>query len=164
MDKRADSDQMFRWLLASFAAMLTTVLLAWLGANSTTAGMVFLVLVVWSASKAGIALSLYTTALCAISFDFFFLPPVHTFRLVGAQAWVAMASFAAGSVVVSRLAERARRQTLEAEQRQADVGRLYTLSQEMMFFEDAARLVRDLPGLIQRIFELDGCRSLRSRS
>ncbi len=155
MDKRADSDQMFRWLLASFAAMLTTVLLAWLGANSTTAGMVFLVLVVWSASKAGIALSLYTTALCAISFDFFFLPPVHTFRLVGAQAWVAMASFAAGSVVVSRLAERARRQTLEAEQRQADVGRLYTLSQEMMFFEDAARLVRDLPGLIQRIFELD---------
>ena len=156
MDKRADSEQMLRWLLASFAAMLTTVVLASLGANSTTAGMVFLVLVVWSASKAGIVLSLYTTALCAISFDFFFLPPVHTFRLVGAQAWVAMASFAAGSVVVSRLAERARRQTLEAEQRQADVGRLYTLSQEMMFFEDAARLVRDLPGLIQRIFALDG--------
>src|SRR5579863_2523958 len=156
MDKRADSEEMLRWLLASFAAMLTTVVLASLGANSTTAGMVFLVLVVWSASKAGIALSLYTTALCAISFDFFFLPPVHTFRLVGAQAWVAMASFAAGSVVVSRLAERARRQTIEAEQRQADVGRLYTLSQEMMFFEDAARLVRDLPGLIQRIFALDG--------
>lgn len=155
MNKRADYEQMLRWLLASFAAMLTTVLLAWLGANSTTAGMVFLVLVVWSASKEGIALSLYTTALCALSFDFFFLPPVHTFRLVGAQAWVAMASFAAGSVLVSRLAERARRQTLEAEQRQADVGRLYTLSQEMMFFEDAARLVRDLPGLIQRIFALD---------
>ena len=155
MNKNADSEQMLRWLLASFAAMLTTVVLAWLGANSTTAGMVFLVLVVWSASKAGIALSLYTTALCAISFDFFFLPPVHTFRLVGAQAWIAMASFAIGSAVVSRLSERARRQTLEAEQRQADVGRLYTLSQEMMFIEDASRLVRDLPGLIQRIFALD---------
>ncbi|MGH9562158.1 MAG: sensor histidine kinase [Terracidiphilus sp.] len=155
MDKPADSDQMFRWLLASFAVMLTTVLLAWMGANSTSAGMVFLVLVVWSASKAGIALSLYTTALCALSFDFFFLPPAHTLRLAGAQAWVAMASFAAGSVVVSRLAEQARRQTIEAEQRQADVGRLYTLSQEMMFFEDAARLVRDLPALIQRIFALD---------
>ncbi len=156
MNKRAESEQMLRWLLASFAAMLTTVLLAWLGANSTTAGMVFLILVVWSASQAGIALSLYMAALCAISFDYFFLPPVHTFRLAGPQAWVAMASFAIGSVVVSRLAERARQQTIEAEQRQADVGRLYSLSQEMMFFEDAARLIRNLPGLIQRIFELEG--------
>jgi two-component system sensor histidine kinase KdpD len=156
MRLRAYSGQVLRWLLASGAAALTTFLLAWLGVNSTTAGMVFLVLVVWSASLAGIALSLYSTALCALSFDYFFLPPVHTFQLMGAQAWVAMLSFAAGSLIVSRLAERARQQTLEAEQRQADVGRLYSLSQEMMLFEDADRLIRSLPGLIGRIFALDG--------
>lgn len=156
MRLRAYYGQVLRWLLASGAAALTTFLLAWLHTNSTTAGMVFLVLVVWSASLAGIALSLYMTALCALSFDYFFLPPVHTFQLVGAQAWVAMLSFATGSLIVSRLAERARRQTLEAEQRQTDVGRLYSLSQEMMLFEDADRLIRSLPGLIDRIFALDG--------
>jgi two-component system sensor histidine kinase KdpD len=156
MHVRAYSGHILRWFLATAAAMFTTFLLVWLGANSTTAGMVFLVLVVWSASQAGIVLSLYMAALCAVSFDYYFLPPLHTFRLVGAQAWVAMTSFALGCVVVSRLAERARNQAMQAVQRQADVGRLYALSQEMMLFEDADRLVRDLPGLIDRIFALDG--------
>jgi len=156
MRVRVYSGQLLRWLLATATAILTTYLLVWLGANSTTAGMVFLVLVVWSASLAGIALSLYMAALCAIFFDYYFLPPAHTFYLAGAQAWVAMTSFALGCLVVSRLAERARRQAFEAEHRQADVGRLYALSQEMMLFEDAERLIRNLPGLIDRIFALDG--------
>lgn len=156
MRVRAYSGHILRWFLATAAATFTTFLLVWLGANSTTAGMVFLVLVVWSASQAGIALSLYMATLCALFFDYFFLPPAHTLRLVGAQAWVAMISFALGCVVVSRLAQRAREQTMQAEQRQVDVGRLYALSQEMMLFEDADRLIRDLPGLINRIFALDG--------
>ena len=156
MRVRAYSGHILRWFLATAAAMFTTFVLVWLGVNSTTAGMVFLVLVVWSASRAGIVLSLYMAALCALSFDYFFLPPIHTFRLVGAQAWVEMISFALGCVVVSRLAERARQQALRAEQRQADVGRLYALSQEMMLFDDADKLIRDLPGLIDRIFALDG--------
>jgi two-component system sensor histidine kinase KdpD len=156
MQARAYSGQILRWFLATAMAMFTTFMLVWLGANSTTAGMVFLVLVVWSASQAGIALSLYMAALCALSFDYYFLPPERTLRLVGAQAWVEMISFALGCVVVSRLAERARTQALRAEQRQVDVGRLYALSQEMMLFEDADRLIHDLPGLIDRIFALDG--------
>ena len=156
MDVRARSGQVLRWFVATAVATFTTFLLVWLGANSTTAGMVFLVLVVWSASQAGIALSLYMAALCALSFDYYFLPPVRTLWLVGAQAWVEMISFALGCVVVGRLAERARTQALQAEQRQADVGRLYALSQEMMLFEDAVRLIHDLPALIDRIFALQG--------
>jgi len=144
-----------RWLAATAAAALTTFLLAWLGANSTTAGMVYLVLVVWLATQCGAVLSIYIAALSAVCFDYFFLPPIHTFWLVGAQAWVAMFAFLASSLVVSRLAERARRQAAQAEQRQADVGRLYTLSQEMMLFEDAERLLRDLPAAIGRIFSLE---------
>jgi two-component system sensor histidine kinase KdpD len=156
MPLRAYSGHILRWFLTTAAATLTTFLLVWLGVNSTTAGMVFLVLVVWSASQAGIALSLYMAALCALFFDYFFLPPVHTFQLVGAQAWVEMISFALSCVVVSRLAERARQQAIQAEQRQVDVERLYALSQEMMLSEDAERLIRNLPGLIDRIFALDG--------
>jgi two-component system sensor histidine kinase KdpD len=156
MQVRTYSGHVLRWFLATAAAMFTTFLLVWLHSNSTTAGMVFLVLVVWSASRAGIVLSLYMAALCALSFDYYFLPPDRTLRLIGAQAWVEMISFALGCVVVSRLAERARQQTLRAEQRQADVGRLYALSQEMMLFEDADKLIRDLPSLIDRIFALEG--------
>ncbi len=81
---------------------------------------------------------------------------MHTLRLAGAQAWVAMVSFALSCAVVSRLSERARQKAIQAEQRQADVGKLYALSQEMMLFEDADGLLRDLPGAIERIFALEG--------
>ncbi|MGB8028734.1 MAG: ATP-binding protein [Terracidiphilus sp.] len=156
MGAPAYARQALRWFAATSTAALTTLVLTWLGANSTTAGMVFLVLVVWWATQAGIVLSIYTALLCAVCFDYFFLPPVHTLRLEGAQAWVVMVSFALSCLVVSRLAERARKQTIRAQQREEDVGKLYALSQEMMLFEDADRLLHDLPGAIDRIFALEG--------
>jgi two-component system sensor histidine kinase KdpD len=117
--------------------------------------MVFLLVVVWTATQAGIFISLYSAVLCALSFDYFFLPPIHTMTLAGPQEWVSMVTFAASSLMASRVAERARRQAWQAEQRREEVERLYTLSQEMMLHEEAAGLIRDLPRLIQRIFALD---------
>ena len=64
-------------------------------------------------------------------------------------------AFVASCVVVSRVAERARRQTLRPSSGSDDVERLYALSQEMMLYEDADRLIRDLPRLIDRIFALE---------
>jgi two-component system sensor histidine kinase KdpD len=151
-----DSRGIVHWFIGALMATVTTATLVWLGADSTAAGMVFLVLVVWSATQAGIWLALFVAVLCALSFDYFFLIPYHTLRLAGAQQWVAMFSFVASCLVVGRVAERARRQTSQAEQRREDVERLYELSQEMMLHEDAAGLIHDLPRLIDRIFALDG--------
>jgi two-component system sensor histidine kinase KdpD len=156
MNPLANQHPALRWLAATLMAALAAALLVGLGANSTTAGMAFLVLVVWFAAQAGIWLALYVALLCALSFDYFFLPPVGTLRLDGIQAWVAMISFLLSCVVMGRVAERARRQARQADERRADVERLYELSQEMMLQEDAAGLIRDLPLLIARIFALDG--------
>jgi two-component system sensor histidine kinase KdpD len=117
--------------------------------------MVFLLIVVWTATQAGIIISLYSALLCAFFFDFFFLEPIHTFTLAGPQEWVSLITFAASSLVAGRVAEHARRQARHAEQRREDVERLYTLSQEMMLCEEASGLIRDLPRLIQRIFVLE---------
>jgi len=152
----ADSRGIIHWFVGALLAMGTTLGLVWLGADATTAGMVFLVLVVWSSTQAGRWLALFVAVLCALSFDYFFLPPLHTLRLEGAEQWVMMFSFVASCLVVGRVAEQARRQTLQAEQRREDVERLYELSQEMMLHEDAAGLINDLPRVIDRIFALDG--------
>jgi two-component system sensor histidine kinase KdpD len=152
----SDSRGMFHWFMGTLIVAATTALLVWLGANSATAGMVFLVLVVWVSAQAGIWLSLYITALCALCFDFFFLLPYHTFRLEGAQQWVAMIAFLLSCLVVSSVAERARSQARQAVARREDVEQLYELSQEMMLQEDASGLIRDLPRMIARIFALDG--------
>jgi len=143
------------WLLAMLLAAATTALLVGFHADAITAAMVYLVLVVWSGTQSGIAPSLFISILCALSFDFFFLLPYHTFVLAGVPEWVAMGSFVASSLAAGRVAEKARQQTSKAEQRREDVERLYTLSQEMMLHEDSAGLMRDLPDLIRRIFVLD---------
>ena len=119
--------------------MLTTVGLAVTGARATTAGMVFLVVVVVTATQAGLVISLYSALLCALSFDYFFLPPIHTFTLAGPQEWVSIITFAVSSLVAGRVAERARKQKTQAEQRREDVERLYLLSQEMMLHEDCGQ-------------------------
>jgi two-component system sensor histidine kinase KdpD len=152
----SDSRGIVHWLVATAISTLTTLVLALADANSTTAGMVFLVLVVWSATQAGLALSLYIALLCALCFDFFFLLPYHTFWLAGPQQWVDMFAYVASCLVVSRVAETARRQTRQAEQRRKDVERLYELSQELMIHEEADELIRELPRIIDRIFSLDG--------
>ena len=143
-----------QWLGATLAAALTTVGLGLAHAHPTTAGMVFLVVVVVTATQAGLVISLYSALLCAIAFDYFFLPPFHTFILAGPQEWVAMFTFAISSLVAGRVAERARRQKHEAEQRREDVERLFQISQEMILHQDAADLIRDLPDLLKRIFLL----------
>ena len=139
---------------STLVVALATLLLAWARANETAAGLVFLTIVVWSATRTGIRRSIYVALLCVVSFDYFFLVPVHTFRLAGLQEWVEMLSFAVSCVIVSRLAERASIQTQKAEQRREDVERLYTLSQEMMLHEDTSRFIEDLPRMIERSFGL----------
>lgn len=156
MEKSLDPRMVSRWFSGLLTVALATLLLVWLGANATAAGLIFLMLVVVAATMAGEWLSLVIAILCAVSFDYFFLLPLHSFQIAGAQQWVAMLTFIASCIVVSRVAERARRQTRHAEQRREDVERLYALSQEMMLHEDAAGLTRDLPHLIDRVFALDG--------
>jgi two-component system, OmpR family, sensor histidine kinase KdpD len=154
MPSNVQTSKALQWLAVSATAAAATVLLVLLQANSTMAGMAYLVLVVLTATRATTALSLYMAALCTLTFEFFFLPPYRTFSLAGTEQWMAMLAFVASCVVVSRVAERARRQTQEARQRQADVERLYAMSQEMMLRGDAEELIRDLPRLLGSIFGL----------
>jgi two-component system, OmpR family, sensor histidine kinase KdpD len=155
MKIRLDSRTVLRALGATLAAIAITLTLDALGASSTTAGMTFLVIVVWTATRVGIRISLYVAVLCAILFEYYFLPPYHDLRIASGAEWVAVITFVASSIVAGRVSERARNQALEAEQRREEIDRLYTLSQDMMLREDTATLTRDLPGLLERIFGLE---------
>src|SRR5215469_9846076 len=86
--------QVVRVLASTLGVAVATVLLLWARVNETTAGLVFLTIVVWFATRAGIRLSLYVALLCVISFLYFFISPRRTFLLAGPQEWVEILSFA----------------------------------------------------------------------
>jgi two-component system, OmpR family, sensor histidine kinase KdpD len=155
MKFRLNSRTIVRALGATLTALAITLVLDSLGANSTTAGLTLLVIVVWTATRAGIRISLYVALLCAILFDYFFLPPYHDLRMASGTEWVAVTTFVISSIVAGRVSERALNQASHAEQRREEIDRLYTLSQDMMLREDAATLTQDLPALLEQIFALE---------
>jgi two-component system sensor histidine kinase KdpD len=122
--------------------------------DDSIVGLVFLTGVVVAASLVGVRLSLYVGFICALSFWYYFLPPHASFLLLGVQEWMELFSFIASALIVSRIADRARKQAQQADIRRADVERLYTLSQEMMLHDDAGLLMRDLPLMIGKTFGL----------
>jgi two-component system, OmpR family, sensor histidine kinase KdpD len=147
--------EILRWTLATAITALITTLLVLMHSDSATAGILYLVLIVWAATVAGRTVSVYLSVVASLLFDFFFLKPLHTFAVAGFQSWLAMVAFILSCVIVGRVAERARRQTRQAEQRREDVERLYSLSQEMMLHEDAAGLIREIPRLVEHNFVLN---------
>jgi two-component system sensor histidine kinase KdpD len=55
-----------------------------------------------------------------LAFNWFFLPPVHTFTLADSRNWFALAVYLVTASVVSGLAARARRRATDAEQREIE--------------------------------------------
>jgi two-component system, OmpR family, sensor histidine kinase KdpD len=144
-----------RVLGATAGVACVTALLTWAHIEIPVVALLYLTGVVWIATQTGIRLSLYVALLCALSFDYFFLPPTHSLRLAGVQEWIELLSFIASSVIVSRVANRARKQSIEAQTRREDVERLFNLSQEMLMHDDAGHFMSHLPQMVERSFALD---------
>src|SRR5215217_1039584 len=75
-----------------------------------TAPLVFIAPVIASAVHDGLGPSLLAAVLGTLAYNFFFLPPLHTFTIANPSNVVAFVVFGAVSVVTSSLAARARAQ------------------------------------------------------
>jgi two-component system sensor histidine kinase KdpD len=144
-----------RWLAATALSALLTALLLGSRANASTAAIVYLVQVVIFAALAGQVSSTYLAVVSAVLFDYYFTDPRHSLIMYNLQDWVSVVAYAGSCLVVGRVAERARRQTRDADRRREEVERLNALSQEMMLHDDAAGLVQQIPRLVEKNFALD---------
>jgi len=125
------------------------------GADATTAGMVFLVLVVWSSTQAGRWLALFVAVICALSFDYFFLPPFHTLRLAGGEQWWPW--FRCSELPGRRPGCRACRARRYKPNSGGRRGEALRAEQEMMLHE-TQRFDQRFAAVIDRIFALNGVR------
>lgn len=93
--------------------------------NSTTVALAFLLVVLFIATYCGSGPALLASVLAMLCFNYFFLPPLHTFTIADPQNWVALAAFLATAVTAGELSARAKHRAEESEMGRRENKRLY---------------------------------------
>ena len=121
------SDRRTSYFLATLGVAASTALMVPLRGriNSTTIGFAFLLVVLFSAIFWGSKPALLASVLGVLAFNFFFLPPFHTFTIADPQNWVALTAFFITALAVGQLSARAKHQANEAEAGRVEIRRLY---------------------------------------
>jgi len=93
--------------------------------SSTTVALAFLLIVLFAATRWGSRPAMVAALLGVACFNFFFLPPVHTFNIANPQNWVALTAFLITAITAGELSARAKRRAEEAEAGRREIERLY---------------------------------------
>ncbi len=122
-------------LAGSIAAVTLATLLVWAlkpFAPTVSLGVLYIFAVLPVAVAWGIAWSLPVALASMLAFNFFFLPPTHTFTLRDSENWFALAVYSVTAVVVSELAGRSRRRAADAEQREREASLLAQIAGHLL--------------------------------
>jgi len=116
-----------KYLWSLGAIVLVTVVLAPFrqSINSTTVAFALLLVVLFSATIFGSRPALLSSLVAGLVFNFFFLPPFHTFAIADPQNWIALFAFFSTAITVGELSGRARKRAEEAEQGKREIQSLY---------------------------------------
>ena len=106
------------------------------------------------ASRWGLTVATTTAVVATLAFNYYFLPPIHTFTIADPQNWIALLAFLASAIIASRLSERARREALNATRRRKEVERLYSLSQQLLATDNVMELLNSIPQYVRDAFGL----------
>ena len=98
--------------------------------NSTTVALALLLVVLFVAMAFGSKPALLASVLAMLGFNFFFLPPYHTFTIADPQNWIALTAFFITALAVGQLSARASRRAQEGEAGRVEIRRLYDELQE----------------------------------
>ena len=105
--------------------------------NPITVALALLLIVLFVATAWGPQPAILSSLLGAACFNFFFLPPLHTFIVADPQNWIALFAFLVTAVTVGQLSARAKKRTEEANLARQEIERLYKELQET--FEQASQ-------------------------
>ena len=151
--RRARSIRLLSECLAGCGALAILTYVGFvLGANSLTIGFLFISVVIALALRFGFWPASFTSVIAVASLDYYFLPPLHSFRITDPQNWVALGVFQLAAVTVSRLSAREIRHAREAAIQRKGMAQLYELSRCSLLLDMHMAPGPQLVVLIHRIF------------
>lgn len=155
--KRAVESQILRFAgAAAVVCLITAVYFYWLHVNPTTVGFSFLLAVLVISARWGLRCAIFMAVLATVAYNYFFLPPLLRVTIADPQNWVALFTFLFTAIVASQLAERARREAEESNQRRSEVERLYAFSQQLLVSENIFELLNLIPRYVVDSFGVAG--------
>ncbi len=136
---------------ASGVALLTYIGFA-IGLKMTAIGFLYLLLVVATALFFGVWQASLASCLSAACLDYFFTIPIFRFAIADPQDWIALGTFQATALVISRLSSKELHSTRLATQHRMEMEQLYELSRNSLLMDLHQPPGPQLAVLIQRIF------------
>ncbi|MCL4395390.1 MAG: sensor histidine kinase KdpD [Chloroflexi bacterium] len=103
--------------------------------------MIYLVGVIFIASRYGMGPSVLASVLSVLAFDFNFVPPFYTFAVSDTQYVVTFGVMLAVAIIISTLTVRIRQQADSAWERERRTAALYSMSRELASTSSTSRLV-----------------------
>jgi len=91
----------------------------------TEVALTLLLVVLFASTLFGSTSGLVASVAAIACFNFFFLPPFHTFNISGPENWIAFGTFIITALISGQLSGYARRRAEESEARQREIERLY---------------------------------------
>jgi two-component system sensor histidine kinase KdpD len=95
-------------------------------------GVLYVLAVLVVAVRWGLAFAIPVAFASMLAFNWFHLPPVHTFTLADSANWLALCVYVATAIVVSALAERVRNRAAQAEQRERESALLADIASALL--------------------------------
>ena len=116
-------------------------------------GVLFLLAVVPIAVVWGIPHAFAVSVTSMLAFNWFFLPPVHSFALRNSENWVALAVYLVTGIVVAELAARSRRRAAEAELRAQESAFIARVAARLL---ESGEVQRELRAIASQLAEVLG--------
>jgi two-component system sensor histidine kinase KdpD len=145
-----------RVVVGSIAASLLTFVAFRLHFNLSSATSVHLFLVATIALRWGFLEASIVSVLSVACLDYFFTQPLFEFYMSDTHDWVALATFEAAALLVSRLSTEASRHARESEAHRERIRKLYELSQSILVLDRTGVVEQQLADLIRSNLQVEG--------
>ena len=147
---------LYRIVMGSAAAILLTLSAFRLHFNLSSATSVHLFLVVVIALRWGFLEASIVSLVSVACLDFFFTEPLFAFSIADSHDWVALLTFEAAALLVSRLSNQASRHARDSEDHQKQLQKLYELSQHILLLDRTGIVEQQLADLIRSNLQVKG--------
>jgi two-component system sensor histidine kinase KdpD len=155
MDARSLSGTLRGYAAGPAAVALVTLIAYRLHLDLSASGSLYFLIVVMVSIAWGFWEASFTSLIAVNCLNYFFVPPVLSFRVGAGEYWVALCTFEIAALTVSRLSARAQAQARAEAAQRAQVEKLYELSRRILLLDRRQAAGPQIVSLIQEIFRAE---------